>query len=716
MDFNIIAYQEISYHPRFSFFSSLQKSSILNIKNYFEFIKRILFKVLFVLWFAIGGFLIAFCTCHNIHSQWIQTNGPYGGHVLGLGSSGSRMYAGILYGGLYISTDLGQNWSSAPFTNPYIMCFASNATDIYAGIAFDSGVYRSTNFGQSWVQTGLNNEGILSLALKDTIILAGTDGPGSVYISTNKGQNWTQTLTNKAFISSLITDNSYVFAGTAFGVLISSNNGFNWVQSNLEEFPILSLDSRDNFVFAGTYFNGIYVSTDYGGTWTQTPLNNQEIDALIINGNNVYAGNSYGVYVSTNNGQSWYLTSLGNIFVNRLISIDNHIFAGTAGYGVYSSTNAGQNWSWMSGGMRGLIVKSFANGKLNNENYDIFVGAGGIHFSSDNGQNWVRSTFTNYGGSPSIAAEGDYIVAAGTGLYRSTNYGNSWTLILNSQYFSVESVALNANYSFLGVSDGIFKSSNLGENWYRVLTGPQVNTITIGAANVYAGTTSGVYISSNSGENWYQTTLNNNSVYSIGVNGTSIFAGTESNGIFLSTDNCESWAQTSFINLFVNSLAVSDSGIFAGTDSSGVYFSSDFGQTWAEVNQGLGNHRVRGLKIANGFIFAGTEGSSVWKRPLSELIGIRPLTNKVPSKYELFQNYPNPFNPQTKIKYDLPKEGFVILKIYDLIGKEIYSTNEYKLPGTYEFTFDGSKYASGVYFYRIETRDFTAVKKMVLIK
>lgn len=56
------------------------------------------------------------------------------------------------------------------------------------------------------------------------------------------------------------------------------------------------------------------------------------------------------------------------------------------------------------------------------------------------------------------------------------------------------------------------------------------------------------------------------------------------------------------------------------------------------------------------------------------------------------------------------------LKIYDLIGKEIYSANEYRLPGTYEFTFDGSKYASGVYIYRIEAGDFKAVKKMVLIK
>lgn len=91
-------------------------------------------------------------------------------------------------------------------------------------------------------------------------------------------------------------------------------------------------------------------------------------------------------------------------------------------------------------------------------------------------------------------------------------------------------------------------------------------------------------------------------------------------------------------------------------------------------------------------------------------------SNQFPKEFKLYQNYPNPFNPITKIKYDLPKEGMVSLKIYDLIGKEIYSANEYKLPGTYEFTFDGSKYASGVYFYRIDAGKFTSVKKMVLVK
>lgn len=89
----------------------------------------------------------------------------------------------------------------------------------------------------------------------------------------------------------------------------------------------------------------------------------------------------------------------------------------------------------------------------------------------------------------------------------------------------------------------------------------------------------------------------------------------------------------------------------------------------------------------------------------------------IPKTYSLAQNYPNPFNPTTKIKFDIPKESKVIITIYDILGKEVTTlVNENKKPGYYEAKFDGSNFASGVYFYRINAGDFNAVKKMVLVK
>ncbi len=85
--------------------------------------------------------------------------------------------------------------------------------------------------------------------------------------------------------------------------------------------------------------------------------------------------------------------------------------------------------------------------------------------------------------------------------------------------------------------------------------------------------------------------------------------------------------------------------------------------------------------------------------------------------YVLFQNYPNPFNPATRIKYSIPESGFVTLKVYDLLGREVaVLVNEEKTAGSHPVEFDGSSLPSGVYVYRIQIGDYSAVRKMVLVR
>jgi hypothetical protein len=96
--------------------------------------------------------------------------------------------------------------------------------------------------------------------------------------------------------------------------------------------------------------------------------------------------------------------------------------------------------------------------------------------------------------------------------------------------------------------------------------------------------------------------------------------------------------------------------------------------------------------------------------------GISPYEG-TPKSFSLSQNYPNPFNPTTKINFALPKQGFVTLKIYDMLGREVRTlVNEVKSAGNFTVDFNASELSSGIYFYKLETNGFSDIKKMMLIK
>lgn len=86
-------------------------------------------------------------------------------------------------------------------------------------------------------------------------------------------------------------------------------------------------------------------------------------------------------------------------------------------------------------------------------------------------------------------------------------------------------------------------------------------------------------------------------------------------------------------------------------------------------------------------------------------------------KFSLNQNYPNPFNPITKIKYSIPQQSFVTVKVYDLLGREVATlVNEEKQMGYYETEFAGSNLPSGIYFYQLKANGFVESKKMILLR
>jgi|WetSurMetagenome_2_1015567.scaffolds.fasta_scaffold89908_2 hypothetical protein len=115
--------------------------------------------------------------------------------------------------------------------------------------------------------------------------------------------------------------------------------------------------------------------------------------------------------------------------------------------------------------------------------------------------------------------------------------------------------------------------------------------------------------------------------------------------------------------------------------------------------------------------------SNLWTAIIDTFtIGIRPISSEVPNRFMLYQNYPNPFNPSTNIKYQITKNvksetSNVKLIIFDILGKEVATlVNEKQSPGTYEVSWDGTNYPSGVYYYTLQTDTYKETKKMILVK
>jgi hypothetical protein len=114
-------------------------------------------------------------------------------------------------------------------------------------------------------------------------------------------------------------------------------------------------------------------------------------------------------------------------------------------------------------------------------------------------------------------------------------------------------------------------------------------------------------------------------------------------------------------------------------------------------------------------------GSSLYTvtitQPATNITAVKDNNDNVPSGFKLSQNYPNPFNPSTRISYQIPNAGHVTLKVYDVLGREVSTLiNSEQNAGSHEVIFNGTKLSSGIYFFRLQSGNYTATNKMVLMK
>lgn len=379
-----------------------------------------------------------------------------------------------------------------------------------------------------------------------------------------------------------------------------------------------------------------------------------------------------------------------------------------------------------------------------------------------------------------ISFDNIIIVAADSGVYRSTDSGTNWTFcIIDTSLVNPDSTIVpvmatmfckNDQLIFASTNVGVYSSDDTGETWEPL--GPFVDEslimIAVFAKGSLVFTTmagGGAFRSSNNGIDW--TYLGPHRFYHYITCKDTLFAAAM-DGLWFSVDLGVTWTLCERFNIYpmyisVYSLANTDTYMFADCWDR-IYRSSDAGRTFDSVYTGLpfADYNVMGIYSVNNLLFANITNNRIYfSRDLGEhweelnegldtlsmvncfgILGEKILISKNrclwsydlnllteahaeeynPQSFELFQNFPNPFNPTTKIGYTIPQTSFVTLKVYDLLGREIKTLIEgEQLSGQHTVIWNGTnevneKVTSSIYFYKLEISGNAKTRKMILLK
>ncbi len=577
-------------------------------------------------------------------SQWNQTDGPQGGHILSLLIKGNRVFAGTP-AALWQSADSGSTWKKSGDGLPIASFTAISASGslVWAGTG-GSGIFRSADGGISFTScnSGLANHGIKALLATPDALYAGSGG--GLFYSTDSGDHWTMkggVIAGKN-ITSLAVSGSLLIAGSyGNGVFISGDNGSTWQQSNtgLSDFTVLSLANGSGIIVAGTEGGNIFHSADNGNSWQLSSPGLQSsaaVNSLMISGSSIFAGTrGTGVYRSADNGQTWTAinTLLENPFINSLALCGSRLLAGTDGGGIYLAPAPGSSWLPANEGLNASTVNV-----LFQKSSQLMAGTSGAGFfiSFDNGHSWLpRNNGVSSRYITSIAAIGNTLFAgtSGAGLCMSSNTGISWVpggSGITSSYISA--LCISGSGIFAGTpGSGVFLSLDSGLTWKAAsngITDPIITSLTYWNNRIYAGTQgAGVFFSSDNGSTWTSENsgLSGPGIKTLAGKGQTLFACT-SGGLCRLPATGSNWVPLLQGGEMIHARSVTFFGntLLIGTDQHGILLSTDEGDNWKSLNTGLGDSTINTLVTTSMNIYAGTGESGTWERPMSNL-----FTNKV---------------------------------------------------------------------------------------
>jgi len=377
---------------------------------------------------------------------------------------------------------------------------------------------------------------------------------------------------------------------------------------------------------------------------------------------------------------------------------------------------------------------------------------GGVFKTLDNGDNWNNIN----GDLANLNVNDIRPFGTGTSMYVSTDGGPYFTMD-ESTYTNCTSTGLtNTDITYFGVGGndpqefaigtnggGVFYSANETGPWSPSNTGLSgsslfVNDICYGsnAVSTYSVMCSdgGVYVCDSTLANpWIQknnglsgNSLIVNKIVSLG----NLLVIATNEGAFISGDLGDNWTplipNEKFNTILFWPTAASPTGFLVCFFGINGYYTVDAANI-IQIDMSGVSGEVTCCAANSSYLFIGAEvtggSGSIYRKPMDQILAIQDENNEIPQKFSLKQNYPNPFNPQTNIIFNLPQASTISLKIYNIKGEQIKTLIEEqkRSAGEHSMQWNGTDdsnqgVASGIYFIKLQSEEYTNIKRCVFIK
>lgn len=432
---------------------------------------------------------------------------------------------------------------------------------------------------------------------------------------------------------SVFVDNQqvvYVATGNG-GLAVSHDRGVTWTNyttsNGLPSNNVTAVYVDDNTIYAGTS-SKLSISTDGGASWLSFNQNFNALSAIYASGQNIYVIARQGqpkLFISRDGGSTW---NINNTVPSSqgVYGVGSVVYVATINNGVYISNDEGSTWTQSTTGLGSNNVHGIyasADGQT------IYAAtAGGLSISTNAGSDWLN--YTTGLASTNILA----VYAIGSTIYAATDKGLSIGSVINNNWVGnnyltsdrIPSVTASGTYIYAIATDsGLAISTDNGNSWATITTTPQglggneVNAVYAIGSTIYTALNNdgGLSVSYDSGKHWttYTTTngLSNNTILSVYAVGNTIYAGTNGHGLSYNTNNGGgNWA-TVLNNLSIQGVIASGSNVFVGTYDGGngeIEISTDGGQNWTE-SYFISNSYFTGIYFNGSNIYAPTTGSGV---------------------------------------------------------------------------------------------------------